>query len=76
MSRWLIFERNDCAAIAAESGHPLEAAIRPGNNHYRAVAVDSVTSGGQIPASRVRMLTELSRRLARRGWSEVGERQT
>ena len=47
----LVFQRDYGAAVAAEGGDSLQAAVRAGDGHDGSVAIDGVTGGGKIPAS-------------------------
>ncbi len=57
----LIFERDYGAAVAAEGGNFLQAAVGERDGHHRAVAVDGVTVGGKVPASILGVLHGLGR---------------
>src|SRR5258708_22101702 len=73
----LIFEGYDSAAIAAQSSHTLQVAIGAWDGHHRAVAVNRVAGGGEIPASAFGTLGDLGGRLPQGlGRSQRGHRQT
>lgn len=60
----LVFERDYGAAVAAEGGNFLQAAVGERDGHDRAVAVDGMTAGGKIPASILGVLHGLGGGLA------------
>ena len=45
----LVFKGNYGAAVAAEGGDSLQVAVGAGDGHHRAVAVDGVAGGGEVP---------------------------
>jgi hypothetical protein len=62
--RCLVFERNNRAAVTAEGRYFLQFAIRAGHGHDRAVTVDGVSTGGEVPASALGALGQLAGGLA------------
>ena len=60
----LVFEGDDGLAIAAKGGYFLQAAVGLGQRHDRSIAENSVTAGGEVPASAFGVLCEMARRLA------------
>src|SRR5579871_1345186 len=64
LGSWLVFEGNDGATVATEGGDLLQVAVVAGNGHDRAVAVDGMAAGGEIPASALGPFADLSGGLA------------
>src|ERR1700739_2903997 len=65
-TRPLVFERDHGAAVAAEGGDFPEVAVTAGDGHHRAIAVDRMAGGGEVPASAFGVSAELGGRLAQR----------
>jgi hypothetical protein len=62
----LILQRNDGLSFATESSHFLQVAIALGQGHHRAIAVNRVAIGGEVPA------TAFGRLLHMPGWLAHG----
>ena len=62
----LVLQRNDGAAVAAESCDALQVAVGAGQGHNRTVAVDGVSGGGKVPASALGVPSDLCGGLAQR----------
>jgi hypothetical protein len=56
---FLVFQRDHSAAVAAKGRDALQISIRRGHRHDRAVAVNGVPRGGEVPASAFRVLRQL-----------------
>ena len=59
----LIFQRNYGFAIAAKRSYFLQVSVRGRDSHHRAIAIDGVAGGGEIPASAFGVLCQI-----REGW--------
>jgi hypothetical protein len=59
----LVLQRNHGAAVSAQGRDPLQIAIRLWNCHNRAVAVNRVTTGREVPSATARVLGQLARGL-------------
>ena len=73
----LVFQRHNRAAITAERGDFLQVTGSGGNRHYRAVAINGVAGGSEVPASAFGMLGQMRDGLAwRLRQRRLGRRQT
>lgn len=52
---WLVFQRNDRAAVAAKSGDFLKISVRPRYGHDRSIAVNGVSTSSEVPATALRV---------------------
>lgn len=59
---FLVFQRDNRSAVAAECGYFLEIAVGLRQGHHRAVAVHGVAAGGEVPASALGMLLHVTGR--------------
>src|SRR5260370_34656893 len=59
ISRGLIFQRHDCAAILAKRRHSLQITIGLRHRHHWTITIDGVAAGSKVPASAFRLVGNL-----------------